>query len=176
MSCTEFQNNIVLKVQTLHLQFFCSCLNESFNRCSSRFLSGGEVSKSLSKLTQKFLKVVDKWWWVQIIPIFFPLEKWRTDFICIRMWLLQEPGTTLNKNCFSLLQYQKTRQLFVSWHILESVCNRCEEHKRRSNRNDWSVYSVGWEKWTSEGELTNSGLWFNLNYCINIVGLTEQLW
>jgi len=84
MSCTEFQNNFDLKVHTLHLQFFCSCLNESFNRCSSRWLSGSEVSKSLSKLTQKFLKVVEKWWWVQIIPIFFPLEKWGTDFICIR--------------------------------------------------------------------------------------------
>jgi hypothetical protein len=105
------------------------------------------------------------------------LSTWEVkDKFYLHMWFSQDPGTTLTKNCFSLLQYQNTRQLFVSWHIFASVCNRCEEHKRRSNRNDWSVYSVGLEKWTSEGELTSSGLWFNFNFCINIVGLTEQLW
>jgi len=155
MSCIEFQNNLILKVQTLHLQFFCSCLNESFNRCNSCWLSGSELLKSLSRLTQEFLKVVDKLWWVQIMLIFFPLEQWMRSF-CLHMWPLQSTGTTLTKNCIFLLQYQKIRQLCLMtyscmWVRLVCVHNRFEEHKRWNNINYWSVYSVVWEKWTSEG-------------------------
>jgi hypothetical protein len=41
------------------------------------------------------------------------------DRFCIHMWPLQDFGTTLTKHCNSLLQHQKIRQLFASWHILE---------------------------------------------------------